>query len=165
MLTMECGLTTACSGRATQHFFHHQRPVRAADAERYAPSDSLPGEVEFGIKKNGRSVGQINVEFPKDWKENTDSVFCFSYSSVQKRVDVSVNGEINNSGFACDLGIIRANALIGQPVSGYGDYFAGNVALYGRILSSNEIREILTLPFDWVDSLIDNQTDETSDAT
>jgi hypothetical protein len=29
-------LTSACSGRANQLVFHHQRPMRATDAGRYA---------------------------------------------------------------------------------------------------------------------------------
>lgn len=126
---------------------------------------ALPYGIEFALTKNKNSAGQILVEFPKEWKNDTDAIFCFSYSPFQKLINISVNGELKGTDFTYDLGIIRTKKVIGQPISGYEGYFAGNVALYSRILSSDEIREILTLPFDWIDSLVDKQVDDTPDDT
>lgn len=108
---------------------------------------ALVDGIEFAMNINGQPVDQIPVEYPKGWMVNADAVFCFSYSPSEKRVAISLNGEIKRSD-SYDLGIIRANELVGQSNRGFEDNFDGKVTLYSRTLSAHEIHEILSLPFD-----------------
>lgn len=117
---------------------------------------SLPIGIEFKIVENDKIVQELIIKYPDEWRENTDSVFCLTYSSISNQIQVILNGDLVKS-VNCPLGIVRSEDIIGNLTKGYEENFKGNIALFGKIIKSSELNEILSLPLDWLEALKQNE--------
>ncbi len=75
------------------------------------------------------------------------------YDSSERKVSTLVNNERADQIAEINLGGIVSDQPTAPTTPGYGKYFSGNIALFERIITPEDVDEILSLPTNWIEAV------------
>ena len=130
-------------------FFVLESPYTGTQLLCVARSDTIC----FKIRHSSVTVAEINANYPDSWQIGTDCIFVLVYDSSERKVSTLVNNERADQIAEINLGGIVSDQPTAPTTPGYGKYFSGNIALFERIITPEDVDEILSLPTNWIEAV------------